>query len=98
MVICHIDMVILDERYEIWAHDMGDDSIDTVILDIDMGYCVTLPVGPPLQPPRYCAPLRGQGLTLIPISAQLELTFPMSAQLRLTFPTSAQLKLTLSPI
>jgi hypothetical protein len=25
-----------------WANDMGDDSIDAVILDIDMGYLVTL--------------------------------------------------------
>jgi hypothetical protein len=30
-------------RYGISADDMGDDSIDTVILDIDMGYLVTLP-------------------------------------------------------
>jgi len=29
-------------RYGIWANDMGDDSIDTVILNIDMGYLVTL--------------------------------------------------------
>ena len=29
-------------RYGIWDIDMGDDSIDTVILDIDMGYLVTL--------------------------------------------------------
>jgi len=28
--------------YGIWANDMGDDSIDTVILRIDMGYLVTL--------------------------------------------------------
>jgi len=27
-----------------------------------------------------------QGLTLVPISAQLELTLPLSAQLKLTFP------------
>jgi len=27
---------------EIWADDVGEDSIDTVILDIDMGYLVTL--------------------------------------------------------
>ena len=30
-------------RYGIWANDMGDDSIDMVILDIDTGYLVTLP-------------------------------------------------------
>ena len=29
-------------RYGIWATDMGDDIIDIVILDIDMGYLVTL--------------------------------------------------------
>jgi len=29
-------------RYGIWDIDMGDDSIDMVILDIDMGYLVTL--------------------------------------------------------
>jgi len=29
-------------RYGIWAHDIGDDSIDMVILGIDMGYLVTL--------------------------------------------------------
>ena len=29
-------------RYGIWANDMGDESIDTVILRIDMGYLVTL--------------------------------------------------------
>jgi hypothetical protein len=29
-----------------WANDMGDDSIDTVILEIDMGYFVTLPPAP----------------------------------------------------
>ena len=29
-------------RYGIWANDMGDDSIDTVILYIDVGYLVTL--------------------------------------------------------
>jgi hypothetical protein len=33
-------------RYGIWANDVGDDhSIDMVILEIDMGYLVTL-VGP----------------------------------------------------
>ena len=30
------------DRYGIWANDMGDDSIDVVILHIDMGYLVTL--------------------------------------------------------
>ena len=30
-------------RYGIGANDMGDDSIDVVILEIDMGYLVTLP-------------------------------------------------------
>jgi hypothetical protein len=29
-------------RYGIWDDDMGDDSIDTVIIHIDMGYLVTL--------------------------------------------------------
>jgi len=29
-------------RHRIWANDVGDDSIDMVILDIDMGYLVTL--------------------------------------------------------
>ena len=29
-------------RYETWANDMGDDSIDSVIGRIDMGYSVTL--------------------------------------------------------
>jgi hypothetical protein len=29
-------------RYGIWAHDMGDHSIYTVILQIDMAYLVTL--------------------------------------------------------
>jgi len=38
MVIYHFNMVILG----IWANDMGDDSIDTVISHIDMGYLVTL--------------------------------------------------------
>jgi hypothetical protein len=35
-------------RYGIWANDMGDDSIDMVILHIDMGYLVTLLSKPPL--------------------------------------------------
>jgi len=29
-------------RYGLWANDMGDDSIDMVILDIDMGHLATL--------------------------------------------------------
>jgi len=29
-------------RYGIWANNMGDGSIDTVISQIDMGYLVTL--------------------------------------------------------
>jgi hypothetical protein len=29
-------------RYGIWANDMGDESIDTVISHIDVGYLVTL--------------------------------------------------------
>jgi len=29
-------------RYEIWVDDLGDDSIDIVILRIDMGYFATL--------------------------------------------------------
>ena len=33
--------------YGIWANDMGDDSIDMDILDIDMGYLVTLSVASP---------------------------------------------------
>jgi hypothetical protein len=31
-------------RFGIWANDMGDDSIVTVISHIDMGYLVTLAV------------------------------------------------------
>ena len=30
------------DRYGRWGNDMGDDSIDTVISHIDMGYLVTL--------------------------------------------------------
>jgi len=30
-------------RYGVWANDMEDDRIDMVILEIDMGYIVTLP-------------------------------------------------------
>jgi hypothetical protein len=29
-------------RYGIWDIDMGDDSIDTVILDVDMGYGISI--------------------------------------------------------
>ena len=32
-------------RDGIWAYDMGDNGIDTVIFRIDMGYLVTLTVG-----------------------------------------------------
>jgi len=39
-------------RYEIWAIDMGDDSIDMVILHIDMGYPVTLIESPPGSKPN----------------------------------------------
>jgi len=42
MVIYHIDMIILGYRCGIWANDMRDDSIDTVISHIDMGHLVTL--------------------------------------------------------
>jgi hypothetical protein len=35
-------------RYGIWSNDMGDDSIDTVISHIDMGYLVTLAYTRPL--------------------------------------------------
>jgi hypothetical protein len=42
MVIYHIDMVILDIDMRDEANDVGDDSIDTVISHIDMGYLVTL--------------------------------------------------------
>jgi len=44
-------------RYEIWDIDMGDDSIDTVIMDIDMGHLVTLasPQGPKSTPPQAVA-------------------------------------------
>jgi hypothetical protein len=31
-----------EHRCGIWANDRGDDNIDMVILDIDMGYLVTL--------------------------------------------------------
>ena len=37
-------------RYGIWANDMAYDSIDTVILDIDMGYLVTLVIRCQLAP------------------------------------------------
>jgi hypothetical protein len=32
----------LGYRYGIWDVDLGDDSIDSVIQDIDRGYLVTL--------------------------------------------------------
>jgi hypothetical protein len=32
----------LGYRYGVWANNMGDDSIDTDISHIDMGYVVTL--------------------------------------------------------
>jgi hypothetical protein len=32
-------------RYRIWSNDMGDDSIDSVIFHIDMGYLVSLGPG-----------------------------------------------------
>ena len=37
-------------RYGIWAHDLGDDKIDTVISNIDMGYLVTLINDPAARP------------------------------------------------
>ena len=43
-------------RYEIWANDMGDDSIDMVILEIDMGYVVTLGPTARRPPPLVTAP------------------------------------------
>ena len=67
-------------RYRTWANDMGDDSIDMVILHIDMGYLVTLDIletrAPPhtiihslysmkLPEPPY-APMSPQRLLLIP--------------------------------
>jgi len=33
-------------RYGIWVNGMGNDNIDMVILDIDMGYIVTLSAPP----------------------------------------------------
>jgi hypothetical protein len=70
--------------YRIWDIDMGDDSIDMVILNIGMGYRVTL--GPTrcvirlggnsscasAKPSRSRPPPRQQGLTLVHFSAQLE--------------------------
>jgi hypothetical protein len=44
-------------RYGIWANDMGDDSIDTVISHIDMGYPVTLRLT--ISAPRVRERLRG---------------------------------------
>jgi hypothetical protein len=47
-------------RYGIWADDMGDDSIDMVIPDIDiMGCLVTLPLPPSVVPASFqlrCTP------------------------------------------
>jgi hypothetical protein len=42
-------------RYGIWANDMGDDSIDTVIFHIDMGYLVSL-----VEPARHTTLLRSR--------------------------------------
>jgi hypothetical protein len=47
MVIHHIHMVILNIDVG-WDIDMGNDSIDSVILDIDMGYRITL-TGPTMS-------------------------------------------------
>ena len=56
-VIWYIDMVIHlfryghpGYRYEIWANDMEDESIDMVILDIDMGSLVTLALPQLMKP------------------------------------------------
>jgi hypothetical protein len=57
-------------RYGIRANDVGDDSIDMVILHVDMGYLVTLPAAAAAaRPPRRAW---SQGLTLAHFSAQLE--------------------------
>jgi len=45
--------------------------------------CQPLPTAAPPQNLFWKSP-EFQGLTLVPISAQLELTFPLSAQLELT--------------
>ena len=37
-----ISIWVMGYRYGIWDIDMGDDRIDTVILDIDVEYLVTL--------------------------------------------------------
>jgi hypothetical protein len=52
MVIYHIDHP--GYRYGSWGNEMGDDSIDTVIFRIDMGYLVTLdpPAGLPSRATR----------------------------------------------
>jgi hypothetical protein len=59
-------------RYGIRANDMGDDSINMVILHIDMGYLVTLSIRPclvlRLQPAgrrRGCRRRRRLGLRLV---------------------------------
>jgi hypothetical protein len=71
--------------------DMGDDSIDMGDNSIDMGYLVILSALPwwrrtnlPSMECQLCTTAMGQGLTLFPISAQLELTPHRSAQLQLT--------------
>jgi hypothetical protein len=84
-------MVILDIDMGDEANDMGDDSIDTVISHIDMGYLVTLGQGRGRRVSWRAAVARSwavqrQGLTLVPISAQLDLTLPLSAKLKLTLP------------
>jgi hypothetical protein len=48
MVIYHIDMVILDINMGCGLMIWEDDSIDMVILRIDMAYLVTLGHAPPL--------------------------------------------------
>jgi len=60
-------------RYGIWANDMGDDHIETVISHIDMGYLVTLlcpalAIRAPWRMARAAA--AAQGLTLVHFSAQ----------------------------
>jgi hypothetical protein len=42
-------------RYGIWANYMGDDSINTVISHIDIGYLVTLPCPSLYASPRACS-------------------------------------------
>jgi hypothetical protein len=45
-------------RYGIWPVDMGDDSIDMVILEIDMGHLVTLRLIPPYHEVNLDGPRR----------------------------------------